>query len=178
MKFLPTAIAGAFVIETEPRSDERGSFARVWEESEFKVKGLNTLWPQANASKSVKKGTIRGLHYQAAPHGEAKLVRCTAGKVFDVIVDTRKDSKTFGKWVGTELDPVSRRMVYVPEGCAHGYLAMEDNSECFYFASSPYFPEAERGVRYDDPKFKIEWPKVGAFILSEKDRAIADFPSL
>lgn len=177
MKFTTTAISGAFVIDVEPKADERGSFARVWEESEFLEKGLNARWPQANASKSLKKGTIRGLHYQVAPHGEAKLVRCTAGKVFDVVVDTRKDSKTFGKWIGTELDSASCRMVYVPNGCAHGYLALEDNSECFYFASSLYHPESEHGVRYDDPAFKIKWPEVGNFILSEKDASIPNWQS-
>ena len=175
MKFSATAIDGAYIVDTEPKSDERGSFARVWEESEFLSKGLNVHWPQANASKSLKKGTLRGLHYQIAPHGEAKLVRCTAGKVFDVVIDTRKDSKTFGKWIGTELDPKSRRMVYIPEGCAHGYLALEDASECFYFASGTYHPESERAVRFDDPMFKIEWPKVSKFILSEKDKAIPGF---
>jgi dTDP-4-dehydrorhamnose 3,5-epimerase len=174
MKFIPTPIHGAYVVELEPRSDERGMFARSFCRKEFEAQGLPTDFVQENVSFCVKRGTIRGLHWQAEPHGEAKFFRCTRGRVFEAIVDMRPESPTKGQWFGVELDAESRRRFFVPAGCANGYQSLEDGSEVTYAVSALYHPESERGVRWDDPSFNIAWPIRDNIILSPKDAAWPD----
>ena len=175
MKFVPTSVNGAWVIDPEPKVDERGFFARVWDREAFAVRGLSTDFVQCNSSASQFKGTLRGLHWQAAPYGEMKMVRCLRGAVFDVVADTRPGSPTFRRWTAVELTADNRRWHYVPAECAHGFLALEDESEVLYAVTSPYTPTAERGLRWDDPGFGIAWPDVGKLILSNKDRSWPDF---
>ena len=175
MLFLPTPVDGAWIVEPEPRSDERGFFARVWDREAFAAHGLSTDFVQCNNSASRRRGTLRGLHWQAEPHGECKLVRCVQGAVYDVVADTRTGSATAGQWAGVELSAWNRRWVYVPAGCAHGYLALEDEAEVLYAVTSPYTPASERGLRWDDPLFRIAWPEVGEVLVSEKDRSWPDF---
>jgi dTDP-4-dehydrorhamnose 3,5-epimerase len=175
MRFIPTRVDGAFVVEPEPVGDERGSFARLWCTREFAAHGLNAAFVQCNGSFSAGRGTLRGLHYQAEPYGEVKLVRCTSGAIFDVVVDVRPASPTFKAWFGVELTAQNRAMLYVPEGCAHGYMTLEDNAEVMYPVTQPYQPQAERGVRWDDPAFGIDWPDGGPTTVSAKDRSWADF---
>lgn len=175
MIFSPTRILGAMVVEIEPRADERGLFARGFCRKEFEAHGLNPNVAQANIGLSRQRGTLRGLHYQIPPHAETKLVRCTAGAIFDVIVDLRPGSASYKQWAGVELTAANRRMLYVPEGCAHGYLALADNSEVFYLVSEFYAPGAERGLRWNDPAFGIEWPVAGDPMLSDKDRGWPDW---
>jgi dTDP-4-dehydrorhamnose 3,5-epimerase len=170
MRMIETTVDGAKVIELERRTDDRGFFARVWDRDTFAAHGLTTDFPQCNSAFSRRRGTLRGLHYQAAPHSEAKLVRCTRGRVFDVVVDVRPQSPTYKKWFGVELSADEGRMLYVPAECAHGYLTLEDETEVTYPVSTPYEPASERGVRWDDPEFGIAWPIAGPFILSDKDR--------
>ncbi len=174
MRFIETPVRGAFIIDPEPKVDERGSFARVWCTRELAERGLKAAFVQCNASVSTRRGTLRGLHYQAAPHLEAKLIRCIRGSVFDVVVDVRSDSPTFLKWYGAELTAASGRMMYVAEGLAHGYLTLEDDCEVMYPVTQFYEPGAERGVRWDDPRFAIEWP-IRPIHLSPKDRSWPDF---
>ncbi len=174
MIFTETKLPGAFVIDIERHGDARGFFARAWCEDEFAAQGLRPDFVQANVGFSTQKGTLRGLHYQAAPHQEAKLVRCTDGAVFDVMVDLRPDSPTHKQWVGVELSQENHRMLYVPEGFAHGYQSLRDQTEVFYLVSSFYAPDAEAGIRYDDPAFGIEWP-LDVAAISEKDRRWADY---
>jgi dTDP-4-dehydrorhamnose 3,5-epimerase len=175
MKFAPTPVHGAWIIEPEPRTDERGFFARVWDREKFKAHGLSMDFVQCNNSTCRKRGMIRGLHWQAAPFGESKLLRCIRGTLFDAIADTRPESPTFGAWTGVELSADNRMWIYVPSGCAHGYLALEDGSEVLYAVTVPYSPSAERGIRWNDPFFKIEWPLTGEVMTSEKDRSWPDF---
>lgn len=175
MIFNPTCIKGAMVVEIEPRADERGLFARGFCRREFEAHGLNPTIAQANIGVSLRRGTLRGLHYQTPPHAETKLVRCTAGAVFDVIVDLRPESPSYKQWMGVELSAANRRMLYAPEGCAHGYLALADATEVFYLVSEFYFPGAERGVRWDDPAFAIEWPLGKDLVISDKDRSWPDW---
>lgn len=177
MIFTETHIAGVFVVETEPRGDERGWFARGWCAAEFAAHGLDAHIEQVNVARTERSGTIRGMHWQAEPHGEAKLVRCTRGAVFDVAIDLRPASPTCGAWVGVELKDDGRRMLYVPEGCAHGYQALADGTEVTYLVTHAYVPGAERGVRHDDPAFGIQWPLPVAD-LSPKDRAWPDHAAL
>jgi dTDP-4-dehydrorhamnose 3,5-epimerase len=158
VKFTPAVIQGAWVIDLEKRSDERGYFARAWCEREFAEHGLSTRIVQMNVGVSPKAGTLRGLHYQVPPHAEVKLARCPRGAVYDVAVDLRPASPTFRRWHGCELSAENGRMLYVPEGCAHGYLTLTDDAELMYFTSAPYAPDAARGVRHDDPVFSIAWP--------------------
>jgi dTDP-4-dehydrorhamnose 3,5-epimerase len=169
MRFIETALAGAYVIELEPFFDDRGFFSRSWCRNEFEAHGLNTRLVQCNIAYSKKRGILRGMHYQIPPHAECKLVRCTTGRVYDVLLDLRVDSPTRYHWLGFELTAANRRMIYVPEGFAHGYQALEDNSEVFYQMSEYYNREAARGVRWDDPLFGIQWP-ISNPILSEQDR--------
>lgn len=169
MRFLPTPVTGAWLVEPEARSDERGSFARLWCQDDFAAQGLRADFVQSNASFNVKKGTLRGLHYQAAPHGEIKLISCVRGRVFDVIVDMRPASPTYRRWFGAELTPESRRMLYVPKECAHGYLTLEDATEVIYPVTMSYHPESERGLRWDDPTIGVEWPMAPA-VISTKDQ--------
>jgi dTDP-4-dehydrorhamnose 3,5-epimerase len=174
--FRETKLPGAFVIEPERLEDERGFFARTWCEREFRAHGLNPRLVQCNVSYNRARSTLRGMHYQAAPHEEAKLVRCTMGAVHDVVVDLRPDSPTFRQWVAVELSARNRTMLYVPEGFAHGFQTLEDDTEVFYQMSELYHPECARGVRWDDPAFGIEWP-LPPRALSERDRQYVDFVS-
>lgn len=171
MLFKQTNLAGVFVIEPEPIEDERGFFARSWCAEEFAKHGLNPDLAQCNISYNRNRGTLRGLHYQAAPFAEAKLVRCTAGAIFDVAVDVRRESPTFRQWVAVELSAQNRRMLYVPEGFAHGLQTLTHHAEVCYQMSQPYRPTAARGIRYDDPAIAIRWP-VPRPIVSERDKAL------
>jgi len=173
--FRETEIPGAFVIDLERREDERGFFARAWCADEFAAHGLSTRLVQANLSYNESAGTLRGMHFQRAPHEEAKLIRCTRGSLFDAIVDLRPDSPAFKRWIGVELSAENRRALYVPEGCAHGYQTLEDGTESLYLVSEFYAPESEGGVRWDDPAFGIEWPDADNRTLSPKDAAWPDF---
>ncbi len=168
MRFNPTDVDGCFVVELEPFGDERGYFARAWCADEMATNGASEQIAQINMSRSADAGTIRGLHWQIEPYGEAKFVRCIAGRVFDVCVDMRPDSPTYLAWAGVELTPENRFAFAVPAGCAHGYQALEDGAEVLYAVSTPYTPDAERGMRWDDPAIGIEWPLTDA-IVSEKD---------
>ena len=174
MLFAETKLKGAFVIELEPHTDERGFFARSWCRREFEAHKLNPNLVQCNVSFNAKKGTLRGLHYQTKPFEEAKLVRCTRGAVYDVIVDIRPDSPTFRHYVGVLLTADNRLSLYVPEGFAHGFLTLEHRTEVFYQMSEFYAPEAARGFRWNDPAFGIEWPSE-VMIISERDRTYPDF---
>jgi dTDP-4-dehydrorhamnose 3,5-epimerase len=174
MKFTELPLAGAYLVELEKRGDDRGFFARVYCNEEFKAHGLTTEFVQVNNSLSADKGTLRGMHYQLAPHEETKIVRCIRGGLYDVILDLRPDSKTFGQSYGAELTARNRKMLYVPKGFAHGFITLEDDTEAFYFVDSPYAPAAERGVRWNDAKFGIEWP-LEPRVLSDKDQAYPDF---
>jgi len=175
MIFRDTEIPGAFVIDLERREDERGFFARAWCADEFAAHGLSTRLVQANLSFNASAGTLRGMHFQHAPHEEAKLVRCTRGALFDAIVDLRSDSAAYKRWIGVELTAENRRALYVPEGCAHGYQTLADGTECFYLVSEAYAPDSEGGVRWDDPAFGIEWPPAANRSLSPRDAAWPDF---
>lgn len=174
MRFIDTKLKEAFIIELEPKEDERGFFARSFCQEEFKAHGLNSRVVQCNISFNRKRGTLRGLHYQIAPYEEAKLVRCTRGAIYDVIIDLRPESPTFKQWIGVELTAENHRMLYVPEGFAHGFQTLEDNTEVFYQVSEFYHPESERGVRWDDPAFNIEWP-LPVTVVSEKDQRWSNF---
>jgi dTDP-4-dehydrorhamnose 3,5-epimerase len=169
MIFTETKIPGVFVIELERRSDDRGFFARQWCADEFIRAGLDPRVAQINAARSLAAGTLRGVHYQRAPHAEVKLVRCTRGAVFDVAVDLRVGSPTFCQWFGAELDDVSGRMLYIPEGCGHGYLTLAPDTDLVYQASVAYAPNSATGVRHDDPAFKIAWP-AAIKVISSQDR--------
>jgi dTDP-4-dehydrorhamnose 3,5-epimerase len=158
MRFTPTSLGGAYLIDLQRLEDERGFFARAWCRREFERHGLTADFVQANVGFSHRRGTVRGMHYQRPPHAEAKLVRCTAGAVWDVIIDLRPESPTYRQWVGAELTAANRRMLYAPPGFAHGYQTLVDDSELVYETSQFYAPEAATGVRYDDPIFAIAWP--------------------
>ena len=175
MTFVETPVSGAYLIAPEPRGDDRGFFARIWCQDEFARRGLNAAFVQCNDAFSVQRGTLRGLHYQVAPFAEVKLVRCIRGAVFDVVVDLRPQSPTYRGWYGAELTAVNRSMLYVPEGCAHGYLTLEDASEVVYPVTRPYHPAAERGIRWNDAQFRIEWPMTRGLIVSPKDEQWPDF---
>lgn len=169
MIFTETELKGAFIIEPEPIHDERGFFARTWSQEEFLQRGLNPRMVQQNISLNTLRGTLRGMHFQVNPHQEAKLVRCTAGSIFDVLVDLREGSPTFHKWIGLELSSNNRRMLYVPEAFAHGFQTLEDNTEVAYQISEYYHPEAARGLRWDDPVLAIDWP-LPATVVSQRDK--------
>jgi dTDP-4-dehydrorhamnose 3,5-epimerase len=156
--FVPTALQGAFIIQPEKKEDERGFFARTWCQHEFEEHGLNSRLVQCNVSFNKTIGTLRGLHLQAQPHEQAKLVRCTLGAIYDVIVDIRPNSPTFKHWFAVKLNSADHKMVYIPEGMAHGFQSLSDNSEVFYQMSEFYHPETEKGLRYDDPAIGITWP--------------------
>jgi dTDP-4-dehydrorhamnose 3,5-epimerase len=168
MIFTPSALSGAYLIDLEPHSDERGFFARAWCAQEFEAHGLNSRLAQVNLSYNKKQGTLRGMHYQVRPYAETKLLRCTRGAIWDVIVDLRPGSATFHQWVGAELTADNRRMLFVPEDFAHGYLTLSDESEVMYQVSEFYTPNAERGLRWDDPALAIEWP-AAVQVISDKD---------
>lgn len=158
MIFTETPLHGAFLITLEPYQDERGSFARSFCQNEFEAHGLSPVVSQCNISRNDKRGTLRGMHFQEAPHEEAKLVRCTRGALWDVIVDLRPDSATRGQWFGVELTETSATQLYIPEGFAHGFQTLSDDTEIFYQISNFYAPEAARGLRYNDPALQIDWP--------------------
>lgn len=169
MRFTETTVAGAWLVEAEPRHDERGLFARVWCRDEFAKKGLRSDFVQCNSSFNLKAGTLRGLHYQSEPFPEVKLIQCVRGRVFDVLVDLRAGSATFRRWYGVELTAENRRQLYVPAGCAHGYLTLEDECEVHYPVTEVYHPECEGGLLWNDPAIGIAWPLAPA-IISAKDQ--------
>jgi dTDP-4-dehydrorhamnose 3,5-epimerase len=168
MIFAETRVQGACIIDLERRADQRGPFARAWCRREFEARGLTACVAQVNMSFNTRKGTLRGMHYQLAPHQEAKVVCCTRGAVYDVAVDLRRDSPTYMQWTGVELTAGNRRMFYVPEGCAHGFQTLTDETEQFYS------PEHSRGVRYNDPAFDIKWP-LAEESISDADRTWPDY---
>jgi dTDP-4-dehydrorhamnose 3,5-epimerase len=172
--FVPTALPDAFVIEPERREDQRGFFARTWCAREFEARGLNPRLVQCSVSFNKRKGTLRGMHYQVAPHQEAKLVRCTMGAIHDVIIDLRPTSPTYKQHVAVRLTAENRRMLYVPEGVAHGFQTLADDTEVFYQMSEFHSPEHARGVRWDDPVFAIAWPP-DERIINDRDRGYPDF---
>lgn len=174
MIFRPLDLDGAIVIDVEARPDPRGLFARTFCRDEFRAHGLCTEFVQCNTAWNARRGTLRGMHYQAAPRGEIKLVRCTRGAVFDVIIDLRPDSPTFRRWAGVELSADNRRALYIPDGFAHGLQTLTDDTEVFYQMSEVYVPELARGVRWNDPAFGIDWP-IDPPVLSERDAACPDF---
>ena len=174
MKFVETKLQGAFIIDPEKLEDDRGFFARSWCQREAGVYGLHPDWVQCNISFNRQKATLRGMHYQCTPSEEAKLVRCTMGRIYDVIIDLRSGSSTYKQWLAVELAAENRRMLYIPEGFAHGFLTLDDNSEIFYQMSEFYAPACARGVRWNDPAFGIEWP-MEASVISNQDRNYPDF---
>lgn len=174
MIFTPTPLKGAFLIDLDKKGDDRGFFARAFCEREFSDQGLVTKFCQVNNSLSATKGTLRGLHYQLRPKAETKLVRCVRGALYDVILDLREDSATFGQSYGAELTADNRRMMYVPKGFAHGFITLSDDTEALYFVDEFYSPQHERGVRYNDPRFNVKWPAPAA-VVSDKDRTQKDF---
>jgi dTDP-4-dehydrorhamnose 3,5-epimerase len=174
MTFHETKIPGVFEINLERKSDERGFFARSWCQKEFEDRGLNSKIVQCSVSFNARKGTLRGVHYQAVPYAETKIVRCTRGGIYDVVVDLRPQSPTFKHWIAVVLTETKRNMVYVPEGCAHGFLTLEDETEVLYQMSEVYNSESARGIRWDDPAFRIVWP-ARVEVISERDRTYSDF---
>lgn len=178
MIFTPAKIEGAYLIEPEKKRDERGFFARSFCQKEFEEKGLNICWVQSNISFNEKKGTIRGMHYQTAPHEEIKLVRCTWGALYDVLIDLRPESPTFKQWETFELSEANHRILYIPKGVAHAFQTLVDKTEVFYEMSEAYHPESSKGIRWNDPFFNIKWP-ISNPILSSKDQNYPNFnPSL
>jgi dTDP-4-dehydrorhamnose 3,5-epimerase len=167
--FTETTLPGAYVIEPEKINDHRGFFARVWCKKEFRQRGLKGEMSQSNIGFSYRKGTVRGLHFQKPPHAEAKVVRCTRGSIFDVIVDLRSDLPSYKRWFGVKLSAENRKMIYVPEGMATGYMTLEDKTEINYHTSEFFTVKAASGVRFDDPAFGIEWP-IDVTVVSEQDR--------
>ena len=174
MRFVEAPLAGVFLIELDLIEDERGHFARTFDAAEFERHGLDPAVAQCNTSYNARAGTLRGMHYQADPDGEAKLVRCTRGAIHDVVVDLRPASRTYCRWFGAELTSGNARMLYVPIGFAHGFQTLEDATEVHYQMSHHYVPEQGRGVRFDDPAFGIEWP-LATRIVSDRDRRYPDF---
>lgn len=170
MLFRETEVAGAFVVEIEPIRDDRGFFGRSWCRAEFAKRGLSDTIAQINTAVSVREGTLRGMHYQLAPHAEVKIVQCTRGSVYDVAVDLRPASPTFKRWAAVELSGTNYRTFYIPEGCAHGYLTLEDDVVLTYSTSAAYAPQHARGVRFDDAAFGIQWPGT-VQVISAADRA-------
>lgn len=172
MKFSATPIEGAYVIEREPFVDERGYFARFYCEKEFREAGIAADFKQINICKNNQQWTLRGLHFQDDEYAEDKVVSCVRGKIFDVCVDVRPDSATFCKYVACELSEENGKMLYIPKGCAHGYVTLETECQLIYLMSEFYVPAAAKGYRYDDPAFSIDWPGEGDFIISDKDKAL------
>jgi dTDP-4-dehydrorhamnose 3,5-epimerase len=174
MIFEETRLLGAFVIKLEPHEDERGFFARAWDANAFAQRGLDARAAEASIAYNERRGTLRGLHYQVPPFAETKLVRCTQGAIWDVIVDLRPGSETLLSWIAVELTAANRHTLYVPEGFAHGYQTLVDATEVWYQMSTPYAPDAGRGVSWDDPRLAIEWPEERARVMSERDRSWPD----
>ena len=174
MLFQSTALPDVYVLEPERRHDDRGFFARIWEPSELAQRGLRSALAHVSVSFNRRKGTLRGLHYQAAPMQEVKIVRCTRGAIFDVALDLRPHSPTFKRWVGVELSAETGRALYIPEGFAHGFQTLCDDSEVLYFIGQEYDPDLSRGVRWDDPAFGIVWPP-DTRTMNDRDRSYPDF---
>lgn len=174
MTFTETRIPGAWIVDITPIRDDRGFFAMTWESSEFAARGLDGSLAQCNLAFNFRKGTLRGMHHQRTPHEQVKLVRCIRGAVLDVIVDLRRDSRTYRQWDSVELTAENRRMLYIPAGLAHGYLTFTDDSEVFYQASTPWAPQAEAGVRWNDPAFGITWPSE-PLVISDRDATWPNF---
>ena len=175
MKFLETRLPGAYFIRLNRHEDERGFFARTWCERELRAAGLDAVVAQCSLSRSAKAGTLRGMHFQRAPHEETKIIRCTKGAIFDVIIDLREGSATRGQWLGVELDADGGDALYVPKGFAHGFQSLEDETDVLYMISTPYAQEAADGVRWNDPAFAIDWPECSRRVIAAKDRAWPDF---
>lgn len=174
MKFLETDFKNCFLIDIDKEIDHRGFFARVWDKKIFASHNINTNLSQCSISANKKIGTLRGIHYQTYPHEEDKLVRCTRGRIFDVVVDLRPNSKTYKKWMGVELSEENYRMIYIPKGIAHGFQTLEDNTEVFYQISDEYMPNYSKGIRWNDPTFDIEWP-IDSPIMSQRDKEYPNF---
>jgi dTDP-4-dehydrorhamnose 3,5-epimerase len=174
MDIQPTALAGVMIVKPSIDKDERGLFARTYDVAAFSAASLPTFWPQCNTSWNARKSTLRGLHLQAAPRPDPKLVRCTRGRIFDVAVDLRSDSPTFRRWIGTELSEANRNALAIPAGCAHGFITLEDNCEVLYMMGEVYVAELARGVRWNDPAFAIKWPAEPT-VMSDKDASWPDF---
>lgn len=174
MKYVSTILPDVWIVDLERQVDERGYFARSWCEKEFGDRGLNPRLVQCSVSYNLRRGTLRGMHYQAAPHAEVKLVRCTRGAVYDVVLDLRPNSPTFTRWMAVELSADNGRAVYIPEDCAHGFQTLTDEAEVFYQMSEVYHPESAHGVRWDDPAFAIQWPGDDK-IVSSRDTAFPSF---
>jgi dTDP-4-dehydrorhamnose 3,5-epimerase len=174
MEFIETKLYGAFVIEAQKRGDDRGFFAEIWGRREFEERGLEANVTQCAASYNVKSGTLRGMHYQRAPHAQTRFVRCVRGAIYDVMIDLRPDSTTFGQWVAAELTAENYRMLYIPRGFAHGFQTLTDNAELTYLIGGEYRPAAEAGVRWNDPFFGIEWP-LDVTVISPRDANHPDF---
>lgn len=173
MIFDPTPIPGCVLVRPQRHADDRGHFARTWDGAAFAAHGLNPTVVQCSVSFNPARGTLRGMHYQAAPHGEAKLIRCTRGALYDVCLDLRPGSPTYRQWTSATLTEACGDALYVPEGCAHGFLTLDDETEAFYTISHPYVPEAARGVRYDDPAFGIAWPEP-VRVIHDRDAGYPD----
>ena len=173
--FKETKLKGAFLIEPEKFEDQRGFFARSFSDQEFSDRGLRSHFVEAGISFSLRRHTVRGMHFQAAPNAQAKLVRCTRGAIFDAMIDLRAESPTYKQWFAHELTAENRLMLYIPEGFAHGFQTLEDETEVFYQMSERYTQPSERGVRWNDPVFSIEWPETENIIINERDRTYPDF---
>jgi dTDP-4-dehydrorhamnose 3,5-epimerase len=173
--FRETKLEGAFIIEPERHEDERGFFARIWCQREFEARGLCSRFVQCNVSFNKKAGTLRGMHFQTPPHAEIKLVRCTSGAIYDVIIDLRGSSPTLKQWLAVELTAENRKMLYIPEGFAHGFQTLAVDAEVLYQMSEFYQAEAARGIRWDDPTFRIVWPESAKRIISQKDLSYPDY---
>ncbi|MDP2647999.1 MAG: dTDP-4-dehydrorhamnose 3,5-epimerase [Candidatus Yanofskybacteria bacterium] len=176
MKFISTPFPGLYIVELEKNGDPRGFFARAYDAQEFKKLNLKDRFVQTNVSRSRERGTLRGLHYQTPPYAEAKLIRCTKGALYDVALDLRPDSPTYKQWFGVELTEDNQKQLYIPEGLAHGFITLKEDTEAFYMVSECYHPEAEKGVRHDDPAFKIKWP-IPIEVISDKDKSWPSFQS-
>jgi dTDP-4-dehydrorhamnose 3,5-epimerase len=177
MIFTELSLKGAYLIEPEPHPDDRGFFARLWCQNEFESRGLETRHVQSSMSYNARSGTLRGMHYQVAPHEEVKIVRCARGSIFDVIIDLRPDSATFLQHAAIELTAENRKMLYIPRKFAHGFQTLEDNTEVVYQMSEFYHPESARGLRWNDPAFGIRWPPAERRIMAERDASYPDFQS-
>ena len=175
MNFVETPLKGAYVMEPVKIPDERGWFMTAFTEEELRGRGLESRWAQCSVSHSTRQGTLRGMHFQLEPHAEVKLVTCSRGAIYDVILDLRSGSPTFGRWHAVELSATNRRLLYVPKGFAHGFQTLEDGSEVLYHLSATYHPELARGVRWNDPAFAIPWP-LEVTVVSQRDRSFKDFP--
>lgn len=174
MEIRPTALPGVMTVTAAAHRDERGSFARTYDAAAFAAAGLPVAWPQCNTSCNARRGTLRGLHYQAAPRPDPKLVRCVRGRIFDVVVDLRRDSPAFRRWIGIELSYEHSDALFVPAGCAHGFLTLADDCELFYMMGELYVPDLARGVRWNDPAFAVAWP-FEPVTISDRDASYADF---